>query len=433
MTVSPAVRVGIIVFLFVALFSAVYWFLTGYGLRRATYPLTVVFDNAGGLIDGSEVRMAGVRIGLVEKPTLSRDQRALVPLLINQKYKIPKGSRFVLRVGVLISDKYVDIVPNRDVRTYLRPGAQVRGEVPPSVEDLIPKAKRLVESLTETSESFNELIGNPEYQARLNRALANIESATFSLDRTMGVIERVVASEQDAIRETVDNVELASRKILGVSREIEAFARQGGLQENLGGTLASARRATESLERTTASLETLVTAPEFQRDVRETVSEAREAVKEAREVLDRVGQIFGRGPGISARIPTHETSLDALFEPEDGSFRATLTANIPTGRDTYLNLGIFDAGGSNKFILQPAQSVDSRFDFRYGIYASRLGLGLDYAFSSRTYGSLNLFDPEDPTLNFQAGYNVADDWGVLLGVDDLLGDNKLTLGARLTK
>lgn len=433
MAVSPAVRVGMIIFIALVAFGAVAWFLTGYRIRAAGYMVTAVLDNALGVTKGSEVRMAGVTIGVVDDISLDRNQRAVVRMLINKRYRIPVRSRFILRVGMLIGEKYLDIVPNRETREYLESGDNVEGEVPTRIEDLLPQTQELLANLTEASENLRDLLGDRELQTQLHRSLANVERATARLDRTMAAIQGTVIAEQDEMRAIVSNVALASENVRDLTAELEQFVKQGGLQENIGETLASARRSAESLERTTVSLEKLATAPEFQEDIRGTVSEAREAVKEARGVIDRLGRIFGKGPSLTAGIPTRESSVEALYRPGDGRFRTTLSTTVPLREDNFLDLGIYDVGAGNKLILQPGRPMSSTTDLRYGIYASRLGLGLDHVFSSRTFGALNLYDPDEPRLDVRAGYNITDNWGVLLGVDSLFGDNQLTLGVRLTK
>ena len=433
MVVSPAVRVGIIVFIAMVALGAVAWFLTEYNLRVAGYPLTAVFDDSLGLIEGSTVTMAGVKVGRVETITLDKEQRAVVRIKINPEYRIPEGSIFVLRVGLLVGEKTVDIVPNREAEKYLRPGAGVVGEVPIRMEDILPQAKQLVANLSEASESLKSVLADREFQERIKRSLANIERATASLDRTMYVVENSVTGQQDEVRAIVSNVQLASGSLRDLMGELERFAEQGRLQKSVGETLASAQRAAASLERTATSIEQLATAPGFQEDIRQTAAEARTAVGEAREVISRFGRIFGRGARLKAEIPTRQTSLEGLLRPDEGRFRATLSATIPLEGDNFLNVGAYDIGAGNKLILQPGQAINPRADFRYGIYASRLGLGLDYALSSRSFASLNLYDSYEPRLDVQAGYSLSDNFGVLLGMDDLFDDNKFTLGVRLTK
>lgn len=433
MAVGPAVRVGIIIVVALMALAAVAWFLTGYRIRISGYPVAAVFDDALGLTKGSEVRMAGVAIGVVDNISLNRDQRAVVRMLINRRYRIPEGSEFTLRVGLLIGEKYVDIVPNREAREYMQPGARVEGKVPPRFEDLLLPAQELVARLNETAEGLRDLLADEDLRTRLHSSFENIERATAKLDQTMAALQGIVTGEEDEIRAVVSNVALASENLRELTGDLARFAEEGGLQENVSEASASVRRTAESLERTTASLEQLVTAPQFQEDIRETAAEARQAVKEAHEVVGRIGRIFGMGPRLPRKIPTRETNLEAVFRPHDDRFRATLSTTISLKDDSFLRLGLYDIGAGNKFILQPGQTIDSRTDFRYGIYASRLGLGLDYALSSKWFSSLNLYDSYDPRLDVEAGYNVTDDWGVLLGVDRLFDDNELTLGVRLTK
>lgn len=428
MAVSPAVRVGIILFIAVVAFIAVYYFLIGV---TNFYYVTAIFDNAMSLTEGSAVTMAGVPIGVVDRISLDENQRAQVRMKINPKYQIPEGSRFILRVGLLIGEKFIDVIPNRQARTYIRPGTVVEGEVPIRIEDLLPKTERLISNLTEVSENLKNVLGDEEFEGRINRSLANIERATARLDQAMATIQSTVTGGQEEIRVTIRNVALASENVLAATQELERFARQGGLQENIGAAVAATRRAVESLERTTASLEGVVTAPEFQEDIRVTVRTARETVEQARDILDRLGGIFGGGG--RARIPTRETGIEAVFRPEDGRFRANLTATLGSRSDKFLNLGIYDVGAGNKLILQPGKAIGSQTDLRYGIYASRLGIGLDHGFSDRVFGTLNLYDPYEPKLDIQAGYKLDDTWGLLLGVDDLFDENKFTLGARYTR
>lgn len=433
MAVSPAVRVGIIVFIALVALGAVALFLTGYRTRIIGYPVAAVFDDTMGLIEGSAVTMAGVKIGYVDRITLDEKQRAVVQTIVNSKYQIPRGSTFVLRVGLLVGEKTVDIIPNREAEEYLGPGARVVGEVPVRIEDILPQTQQLVANLSEASESLKRVLADKEFEEHIKRSLANIENATARLDRTMYAIEGTVTGRQDEVRATISNVRVASAGLRDLMGELGRFAKQGRLQESLGETLGSAQRAAASLERTATSLEQLVTAPGFQEDIRQTAAEARAAAEEAHKVIGRFGRIFGRGPRLKAEIPTRETSVEGIFRPDDDRFRATLSATIPLKGDNFLNVGMYDVGAGNKLILQPGQAIDARSDFRYGIYASRLGLGLDYALSGRSFASLNLYDSYEPRLDVQAGYNLTDDFGVLLGMDDLFDENKFTLGVRLTK
>ncbi len=69
------------------------------------YTVTVVFDDASGLIKGSEVRMGGARIGRVaELPELNEDVRVEVEVAVNNSIRIPAGSSFQINSATLLGD-----------------------------------------------------------------------------------------------------------------------------------------------------------------------------------------------------------------------------------------------------------------------------------------------------------------------------------------
>lgn len=461
MTLSPAVKVGVFVFIGLLAFTIVAAFLTGYRMKMAGYPITVIYSDSQGLTQGSEVRMAGVAIGVVQKPTLDRYQRAAVPLLINQKYRIPKGSKFVLRIGLLIGEKYVDIVPDRSSREYLQPGEKVAGTIPPGLDDLLPQARRVMSSLEETTENLNKVItdasgaiqnmskvlGDPEIQIRLRQSLANVQSATARLDSAMARIEETAGSvlgtarivrgtvqiQQANVCVAIENAKAASESLKAFTGELEKLAEKGNIQQDLSAALEAARKSGESLQRSTESLEKLVTSPELQQDVRETVKGAKDAVQEARTVIERLGKVFGKPPIVTREeIPTRRTNVEALYRTADNRFRATLATTVPLKESRFVKLGIYDLGESNEVIIQLGQPIADKMDLRYGLYASKLGLGLDYNLSEKLFSSANLYGSEKTRLDVEAAYRFTDNWGVVVGVDDLLGGNDVVLGVRLS-
>ena len=443
MTVSPAVRVGILVFLAFLALVAVVFFLRGYTFSMNRYQIAVVYDNALGMTEGAEVRMAGVAIGRVNKVGLNDEQRATVVLDINRKYCIPTGSRFIIQSGVVIAQQFIEVVPNRESDTCISSGAEIQGEMPVRLEDLLPKAQTVLANLADTSDDLRRLMGDRQFQRNIRDAAANIARVTARLDQTAALVQGSVLRSQDEVDAIVGNLRLASLNVRSITDQLLGLASEPGLKEDIRSTASSARRSAEtleqavasaersaaSIERTAASVEGLVTDPKFQEDIRQAVSEARQAAQEAREAIQGVRGIFGGG-GSGLKVPTRGLNLDMLYIPDDDRFRAELTTTIPLPKDRFLEVGLYDLGDGNKLILQAGQPVGGRTDWRYGFYAGRLGLGLDHKFSSKAFGRLDLFDTEDVTLDARAGYRFGENWGVLAGVDDLFGGNKATLGVQ---
>ena len=82
---------------------------------RGHYSLTVVFDDASGVIKGSEVRMGGARIGRVASlPELNDAVQVEVKLTITAAIRIPAGSTFQINSATLLGDKLIVVIPSDD-------------------------------------------------------------------------------------------------------------------------------------------------------------------------------------------------------------------------------------------------------------------------------------------------------------------------------
>ncbi len=451
---GPGVRVGILVFVALIAFLAVASFLTGYRLRKDAYSVFVTFEDGMGVTNGTEVRMAGVAIGRVDTVTLNERQNAVIKLLINHNYAIPKGSRFLINVGMLIGDKFIAVQPNRDVKVFLKEGANVTGEVPARPEDLIPKAQKVMDNLFEASENINKVLGSKDIGNSLDSILANLDSATARLDKTLAAIQGTVDSQQDDFVAIVGDISTSSKNLHELTNELTAYVKSGTVQNDITGILASVRKTADTLdrsaaslersagsvERTTTSVENLVTSSELQDDIRATVKEARGTVNEARKSVDHINGILGVGkpgagkkPGLVPKIDIRKPTLETLFVSDESRLRATAHTSIGLKNNDFLRLGIYDFGGSNKTIIQPGLSLGKKTDIRYGLYASKLSIGLDHQFSDRVLGTANLYDASLMRLDLQGSYKITDNWGLMLGLDNLFGDNKLTIGGRFTR
>src|SRR4051812_19935172 len=89
---STAAGVGVVVVVAAAILVASFVLLESAGVIGNTYPVLVDFPDAQGVTKGTDVRLAGVKIGEVEDVSLSPGNRALLKLRILQKYTIPRDA-----------------------------------------------------------------------------------------------------------------------------------------------------------------------------------------------------------------------------------------------------------------------------------------------------------------------------------------------------
>ena len=97
-----------------------------------TYSLTVTFDDGGGLLKGTDVRLGGVKIGrLAESPTVNLDNYggAIVSLDIYDDFQIPEGAKFSIGTSGLLGDAMIEIkVPDNRTEKFIAPNSKIKGE-----------------------------------------------------------------------------------------------------------------------------------------------------------------------------------------------------------------------------------------------------------------------------------------------------------------
>jgi phospholipid/cholesterol/gamma-HCH transport system substrate-binding protein len=108
--------------------AAIVWFAlqagAGVAIGGSTYQVSARFSNIGGLKPGSQVFIAGVPVGRVEKIDLDPQFAAIVRLNVEQRVHLPSDTIASIRTSGLIGDKYIALSPGAD-SSNLPPGGTI--------------------------------------------------------------------------------------------------------------------------------------------------------------------------------------------------------------------------------------------------------------------------------------------------------------------
>ena len=104
------------------------------------YLLYAKFDHIDGLSVGSDVRIAGVKVGSVASTSLDpKTYQAVVGLSVADDVKLPKDSSAVITSESLLGGKYLSLQPGGD-ETVLQPGQTITiTQSSVSIEELLGK------------------------------------------------------------------------------------------------------------------------------------------------------------------------------------------------------------------------------------------------------------------------------------------------------
>ena len=428
----PEARVGLVIFVGVLALIIIYWFLGGWRLRARTYTVYVIFRNIQRLSEGAEVRMAGVPIGKVSRISLWRASRARVEMIVREDVKIPVGSAFRVTSGGLVGDVYVEVVPAQPEGKYVEPGGTVYGRDTITLEQLLPRVNELMTQLQTSASSLNEILGDERTVAGIRHVVASSEKATEQAAALMSDLRIATARNTDTVEALLEDAASASKSFAAVAESLRTALAEGGAQD-LRGILESGRTAAENLEETSAKLKQLTEDQQVSEDIKATISNLREASESAKALTDRLGKIVGsrREPRERTRVPDAGARLDTFVGFENGPFyRFDYNLTLPADRGRFYRLGLYNIGESTKLNLQAGRMITPDLSLRYGLYAGRIGLGFDRFFNDRASFHADLFRPNDLQVEVKGLYRLSEDFGLWAGVDNLLDDGSVLLGAQ---
>ena len=128
----------------IVLMVAVFFVVTAYRSTSSggdsAYIITMELDDASGVGRGTDIRIAGVKVGAVAEQRLDPETLyAVVELSIDQRYRLPEDSRARVVPDGLLGGVFVKIEPGRSETTIPAGGKLADAEGPVNVVDLIGK------------------------------------------------------------------------------------------------------------------------------------------------------------------------------------------------------------------------------------------------------------------------------------------------------
>lgn len=261
-------RVGLFVIIGLAMIAGLILQFGRIGDRMiGHYPLTVVFNDASGLIKGSDIRMGGARIGKVsETPMLNEQLKAEVNITVNERIRIPVGSQFQIASATILGDKLIQITPPpQPSGQFIEENARITGGGPSGLEAIQNNAEAV-------SYDARRLMKNAEETlAKVDGAVVDIRTATQRLSTAMERVNTSLLSESNlqSLSRSIGNFEQSSAALNPALTD----ARE---------TLAAIRKATENANTRIDEI-----APAF-KQVPQAVASIKHAADKAGSAIDRV-------------------------------------------------------------------------------------------------------------------------------------------------
>jgi phospholipid/cholesterol/gamma-HCH transport system substrate-binding protein len=403
--------------------------------KRFNY-YTASFDDISGLAPKAEVRIAGVKIGVVERISLLPTYKAEAVLAVSDKYPLHADARISIKQDGLVGSKFIELMPGFS-HDILPTGSLIKvGTEPELIQRLSGKADTVAEDVTHLTGQLRELAAGISVDD-IKRVSKSMAIATEQLAQLTGLLTNSMKANHDVvhallrdIKELLDEIgpkargslaELSERAkdSLGLLEEILEHAHEG---------IKATSALTNRLERGEGTVGRLLVDEKPYNDIKHVASVARSCV----DTLSSLVFIFDshiesmQRPVDAYPYPDAKGYFDArLFYGDQYFYGLQLVASQKGWPKRWFEQYAFDSKGRpivpQSLVLengeiQIADQVDSilvpRNSWRFGLQAGALfgpaavraglfdgtaGLGVDFVMPlltdhCRWITSLELFD-----------------------------------------
>jgi phospholipid/cholesterol/gamma-HCH transport system substrate-binding protein len=195
--VKVETKVGLLFVSAVAMVAAFAWYLGSFNPFASNNEVWVAYNFAGGVEVGSPVRVMGIKVGKVSAiefaPNLTAPNGEEVKLRLKISINkdawptVRQDSRFFINLAGVIGEKFIEITPGSAKSPELTPGAFVRGEDPPRIDQLISQSYGLAGKILDMVEKNEGSVAD---------TLDKMNSLVTNLNKTLDLFDRVSKNKE---------------------------------------------------------------------------------------------------------------------------------------------------------------------------------------------------------------------------------------------
>jgi len=217
------------------------------------YSITILFNDAGGLVEGSAVTLNGVPVGVVSKVELARDKDFPVRVLakINEHVQIPKPATAAVLVSLLggRSTLLLHADFGQDVADFYGTDGQasIEGRYTPFAEEF---SDTLHARMAPILNAFEEFRVFAETYSEVGRNINDLIKPIDPSDPDSTNIREAIARMTEALTQVTDAVSLAKHWLGDEQLRVDAREAVTGARELLG-------KASDTLDRFSTLAENL--------------------------------------------------------------------------------------------------------------------------------------------------------------------------------
>jgi len=184
-------KVGLLAVVSLILVAAFAWVMGFISPFSNTQELNVMYNYAGGIEEGSPVRVMGIKVGRVKaihfdpefKMPNGEEAKLRLTITIDKKAwtSVRKDSKFFINLAGVIGEKFLEISAGSMSAGEFSSGDYVRGEDPPRIDQLISQGYGLAGKLIEIVQ---------KNQGSVTNVIKQLDSLTLNFNKTLLLLDK---------------------------------------------------------------------------------------------------------------------------------------------------------------------------------------------------------------------------------------------------
>jgi phospholipid/cholesterol/gamma-HCH transport system substrate-binding protein len=241
---TPEFKVGTLVVLISGLIGVMCMQVAkGPGMFGRSKSFYFTADSAGGLVKKGSVKMAGIKVGVIDDIQLVNG-RAKMVLALEPDTLLTTSAKVELRTDGILGDKHVELVPGKPTDPALEPGREIElSGGGGGMDDLMVEAKKVAVAL-------NELL------ATLNKAAKEGDDST-AVGRIMGNVEKLSADLRDISHENKSKIGEILDRLKNITKNVDTYVNEDSLA-NVDKSLKNIGEITDKINKGEGTLGRLI-------------------------------------------------------------------------------------------------------------------------------------------------------------------------------
>jgi len=481
--IKTETSVGVFILLAIGAFLYMSFQIGVWRLDTASYAQYMVFfRDVSGLSKKADIRIAGVKVGWVEAvDLLGADARVRTTIMVLKAYQLHSDAYGIVRQDGLLGTKYIELVPGDPRLPTIPPNSSLTrpSQDAVSVDEILFKLQGMMQNLESVSISLKEVLGGDAGAERLESAIKGFTSAadqiagfTKNLDgmfqRNENALDDIIVNVRTLTKDLKSEIPETTREIReSISRISESVERDLDHLTNQFETSAGPLNdVMEKINRGDGVLGKLITDKQMSHDVKVAV----DGVKKYFNLIDKLAiefdahgeSMYGLGNKINFRDSKGYFNIN-IYPQEDYFYRLGIVGAYSGYVNRWNEYRVWrdsegypikpenlDLSGRDQLRFSPQFDLQSRrqdgvlytaqfgkvfdpFTFRFGLFDSTFGVGVDLAvplnddrvswtttFEAYDFMGRNRIDDKRIHLKWLNRFDFAQNLYVILGADDFI-------------